>query len=259
MRTARRRWPTSATAARAHSTNRVLAHPHVGVSTMAKRGERQPDHQQHDAGGIGQPAGVRLASFRKDATAEQEADDPDGQVDEERPPPAEVLDHEGAHGGARGTGDRADRPPDGHGHRDLVAGEGLEDEGERRRDEGGGADRLQHPRRDQGAGGRRQAAQHRRHGEDHDRGEERAPAPDPVRQPAGRDQQGGEDDRVGVEDPRERRRRDRREAGRDRREGDEQDRRVEEDGEHGQAGRGEDGPLAARWALRRAARRRSAR
>ena len=86
---------------------------------------------------------------------------PTGQVDEERPPPAEVLDDEGAERRAGGAGDRADRAPDGDGHRDLLAGERLQHERQRRRHQRGGADRLQHAGGDQEPGGRRQAAQHR--------------------------------------------------------------------------------------------------
>ena len=213
---------------------------HDGVGDQGDAGG-----QHDDAERVGQPAGVLLPTLGQHGPTEEEADDADGQVDEERPPPAQVAHHEGAEGRPGGAGDGADGAPDGHRHGDLVAREGLQHERERRRHQDGGAHGFEHLGADEHADGGGETAQHRADGEHHHADEEHLAAPDPVGQPAGGDQQGGEHQGVGVEHPRHRRRARRREGLADGGERHEADRRVEEDGEHGEAGGDEHDPRVA--------------
>ena len=70
----------------------------------------------------------------------------------------------------------------------FVAREGLQHERERRRHEDGGTDRLDHLGDDEHVHGRRESAQHRSEREHDDADEEHPAPPDPVGEPAGRDQ-----------------------------------------------------------------------
>ena len=206
---------------------------------------RQAGREQDGAEGVRHPSRVRLATLGQHPQPERQADQPDGQVDEERPAPAEVLDDQGAQRRSGRAGDRTDRAPDGDRHRDPVPREGLQHQRERGRHERRGAQRLEHARRDQQGHRRRHTAEHRGDREPDDRPEEGAAAADPVGQPAGGDQRRGEHDRVGVQHPRQARCADVREVGADRREGDEQDRRVQEHREHREAGREQHHPGVA--------------
>ncbi len=170
---------------------------------------------------------------------------PDRQVDVESPAPAEVLDDQGTECRAGGPCHGTDRTPDRNGHRDLVTREGLQHERQRRGHERGRGNRLEDASNDEEGNCRCKTAEHRRNGEQHSGRQKHTPPSDAIRQSPRRDEQRGEHDGVGVQDPRQRRRSGRRELGTDRGEGDEQDRRVEEDGEHGQARAGKYDPRIA--------------
>ena len=110
----------------------------------------------------------------------------------------------------------------------LVVGEGVHHERQRRRDQRRGADGLDDAEHDEQLGARRQPAGHRGDGE-HDRaGQEHLAVPDAVGELAGGDEHRGEHDRVGVEHPRQLRRAGVGERRGDVGEGDVEDRRVEE-------------------------------
>ena len=141
--------------------------PLVGLHD-GERQQREARGEQDDAERIGQATRVRLLPLGEHAPPEREADDADRQVDEEGPPPTEVLDDERSERGAERTGDSADCPPDRDGDRDLLAGEGLQHEGERRRHQCSGTDGLQDTGGDEESRRRGEAAQHRGEGEHDD-------------------------------------------------------------------------------------------
>jgi hypothetical protein len=126
---------------------------------------------------------------------------PDGEVDEERPPPPEALDDCRTEGGAERAGHCAGDTPDRYRSRELIVRERVHDQRQGRRDEGGGAGGLEDAEPDEDLGGRRQPAGHGRHREHRRPRQEDAPVTDPVGELPGRDEQGGEDDRVRVQHP----------------------------------------------------------
>src|SRR5262249_31697957 len=121
-------------------------------------------------------------------------------VDEEDPAPARGNQETADRRTGRG-GHRADRGPDADRPGSALAGDGVEQEGERGRGEGGGAGGLEQPRGDEGDRSGRGGAEGGGDGEKDQTEEETALLARAVGDPAGGDEERGEDDRVAVEDP----------------------------------------------------------
>ncbi len=199
--------------------------------------EREPGHaghEQHDAEQVGPRAAGGVADLLEEADRDVEHHEADGEVDEEDPVPARL--HEQAADRRAGRGrDRAGRRPDRHRAAALLGRERGEHERQRRGQERGGAGGLQGAGGDEQGDGVRRGAQDGGEQEDGQAADEDALAPDEVGQAAERDEQRGDDDRIGVQHPRQRGVARPREALLDVREGDVDDEEVEarEEGRHG--------------------------
>ena len=202
--------------------------PHVALDEGQRDGaDAEGEHAEPTRSGNGPGSASRdSTSTRRPAIS---ATTQTGQVDEEHPAPADGVDEEAADRGAEGGGHGAHRAPDGDGDRDPLAGRRPQHEGQRRRCEGGGADRLHEAAGDQE---RRRSGASPHSAEaivnTSEAAEEHPLAAPSVGEPARRHQQGGEHQRVAGEDPRHRVRADVGERRLDGAEGDEQDLGVEE-------------------------------
>ena len=161
----------------------------------------EPDDRQRRAQRI-EPALLGVPRFGYRVREPGQGDGHDGQVHEEDRAPVEVLEQHAAGQRAEGDADAGRARP----HRDRLlplggVGEGVGDDRQGRREDEGGADAGDSPHGDQPAGGvdegRRQAAE----AEDHEARGQRPSPPEPVAQRAARQQEAGEHDRVGVDDP----------------------------------------------------------
>ena len=209
--------------------------PHSGPWTMPRVRRPMPSASSAAPSRSGRPSSGSL-HLVEDADRGERGDQADRHVDEEDPVPAD-LHEEAADRRAEGGGDAGDRRPDADRDRALLGREGGQEEAERGRDHHRRADRLQHAGADQEGdrgGGR---AERRGDGEGEQAGDEDALAADPVGDPPGGDEQGGEDDRVAVQDPGEARQRGVVEGAREVGEGDVDDEQVEAG--HEEADRGD--------------------
>jgi len=143
-----------------------------------------------------------VADLGDDLRAADEGEETEGQVHEEDPAPAR-FDEQTADGRACGSADARDCRPEPDHRRVLARWEHRQDQPERGGRQRSAPDRLENAGADQevdrGRGGRERGADE----EDKEAGEEDALAADDVGELAGGDEHGGEDDRVGAEDPRE--------------------------------------------------------
>jgi hypothetical protein len=188
------------------------------------------------------PVGHHAARLGDVAQRGERGADPDGDVDDEDPRPAEDVGQDAAEEQAEGAAGAGDRAPDAHRAGAIPAlGEGGGDDRQRRGGDQGGAEALHAARDDQhltrvgeSVGGRRRA-------EERDADQEQLAAADEVGGAAAEEQETTEHQRVGVDDPLQLL------GGQvqvllDRRQGDIDDRRVEHDHELGEADDDEGGP-----------------
>ena len=142
-----------------------------------------------------------VARLRDPGEGDGESKDADRDVHEEDPPPPEQVGEEAAD--ERSAGDRgADgRAPRREGAEAVRPAKLVPDEGESRREQRGAAQALQRARDVERGDAPREAAEERRQGEEHDPGHEHQTASVPVGERAGREDQRGEAERVGVDDP----------------------------------------------------------
>ena len=165
-----------------------------------ERGDRQRQHER--ARQVGHPPAAGRTALDQMAAREHHRRDADRHVDEEHEPPVAGGDQQPAERGAEPGRRRGDRGQQRHAVRSALGRERVEHQGKRRRDEKRRPERLQHPERRQRAGRRGDRAQHRRDREQLEPADEDPAAPDEVGQASRRDEEGREDDVVGVEHPR---------------------------------------------------------
>ena len=197
----------------------------LGRLYQAQRERADREREHAGAPQIGDPH-VRVAALAQDPDCEQRRRERDRQVDEEHQAPV-GRDQQPAERRAGGGRDAADGGPDSDRRRSLPRIELGQQQRERGRDQERGADRLHDSRDDQRRRGRRRTAQQRAQREHGKPGDERAPASEAVGERAGGHQQGGEDDRVRVQHPRQAADARSMEAVADRRQGDVDDEQVE--------------------------------
>ena len=194
-----------------------------------RQDERRDRQRQHErALQVGHPPAAGRPALDQVAAREHDRRDADRHVDEEDEPPVADGDQNPAERGAEPGRRGGDGGQQRHAVRAALGRERVEHQGERRRDEQRRPERLEHAERRQRAGRRGDRAQHRRDREQLEPADEDPPPPDEIGQPSRRDEEGREDDVVGVEHPRQGR--DRRVGirARDVREGDVDDRGVDE-------------------------------
>ena len=166
-----------------------------------ERQQREARGQQQGTAQVRQRPPPRRATLDEDAPSEHDGGDPERHVDQERQPPVVRLHQCSPQRRAETGGRRRGRTPQADGVCAPFGRERCDDERERCRDEQCRARGLHGASRDQQAERRRDRAQHRGDGEEHDaRGEHASPAEE-IREPAGGDEERGEDDVVAVEDP----------------------------------------------------------
>ena len=198
---------------------------------------QQGDHERR-TDEVGHPAPPRRPALHELAPGEDERGDAEGEVDEEGPAPAAELDEHAADGRTESGRDGRRGTPEADRVRPPVRREGGDDERQRGRHEHRGTERLHDARRDEQLHRGRGTAQDGGDREDRDPGDERAPPPHEVGEPAEDDEEGREHDVVGVEHPRQPADRGVGERLPDGGEGDVDDRGVEE-GEEGTEARDE--------------------
>ncbi len=174
-------------------------------------------------------SGSRTSSSRR--TPSTSASDAEGQVDEEHPTPAR-LHQEPADRWAERGGRPADRRPQADGRPLAGRAEGGEQQPERGGQHEGAAGGLEDPGADEEFEARSDGAQSRRGGEDPQPEQEGPLAAGPVGPAPGRHQDGGEDDGVRAQHPRQRAQALPVVSGRDAGEGDVDDEQVERRQEH---------------------------
>jgi hypothetical protein len=111
-------------------SERARRPPRSGLYDAQREQRRRGDREDH-AGRIGQRREDRGARLDEPARAPRDHEDADGQVEIERPRPAERLDDPRAERRADRRGERADRAPDAHRDRVPIARDRREDEGVR--------------------------------------------------------------------------------------------------------------------------------
>ncbi len=163
--------------------------------------EREQAARECDEAGHVEAAGFLVARLVQDAQTGRDAGDPDREVDEEDPTPADV-------GRERASDERPDRDgstdrraPDPERGAPLAAVELLRDDRERDGEHRGPADSLHTPRHDQPVRRLRRAAQGRSQREEGDPAEEDTLASSYVAERAGVEQRRREGKGVGVDDP----------------------------------------------------------
>ena len=217
--------------------------PAEHVAAHQAEGDRADagDQQQHADDVEGRRV-VGVARFDQDARAAPERDRAERQVDVERPRPAPGVDDPRADARAERGGQPADGAPQADHDGPLGRRKCRQHDRQRRRHEQRRADALHDARGDQPGDARREAAGQRAEQEDGDADAEDALSAVQVGEPARRHEQGGEDDRVGVEHPREVGRLRAREGAAQGAERRIEDGRVDRDQEDGDAGDEEDEP-----------------
>ena len=170
--------------------------------------------------------GVGVTHLVEQAHAEHERDDAEGQVHEEHPAPAR-LHQQSADRWTEGGGCPADRRPQADGGSLARRAEGGQEQPERGGQHEGTTGGLEDTGADQELERRGDGAQGRRGGEDGQADQEGPLAAGPVGPASGRHQDGGEDDGVGAQHPRERAQALAVVGGRDAGEGDVDDEQVE--------------------------------
>ena len=194
-----------------------------------RQDERRDRQRQHErAQQVGHPPAAGRTALDQMAAREHHRRDADRHVDEEHEPPVAGGDQKPAERGAEPGRPRGDRGQQRHAVRSALGRERVEHQGKRRRDEKRRPERLQHPERRQRAGRRGDRAQHRCDREQLEPADEDPAPPDEVGQASRRDEEGREDDVVGVEHPRQLRDRRLGIRARDIGEGDVDDRGVDE-------------------------------
>ncbi len=187
-----------------HPEQRTVAWAEAPTPRRQREGvERECQHQHERAERIeGRPAGPgRPRPDREGPERESQVEDPQRHVDEEDRPPAGEGDQDPSERGAERRTDRRHRPQQPHGatgprlrHR-LTGQRDGECHHDRR------ADALDRARRDEQPEGRRDAAEQRCHGEHGDPDQEQLPATDEVAEPSRADDQGGDRQEIGQDDP----------------------------------------------------------
>ena len=192
---------------------------------------------------------LATASERMPKTPRHHRADPDGDVDEEDPLPAERLREHAAEQEAERTASAGDGAPDAECAGAVTGpGEGRRDDRERCRRDQGGAQPLQGAGADELSRRRRQPAQQRCDGEERHAREEQALAAEEVSRPAAEQKEPAEEQRVRVDDPLQAAVR-KAEIGLDRRQRDVRDGGVEHDHELREAHEDEDDPAVGRGAF----------
>ena len=111
----------------------------VGPLADPEHDQGEADAGQQEPGEV-EAAGMGLAVLVEEEQAEDEGDDPDGQVDEEDPPPREVGHQQPAEDRSEGRGHRGGDGQDARGPHPLLGGEGAEQHGHAHRGHHAAAD-----------------------------------------------------------------------------------------------------------------------
>ncbi len=192
-----------------------------------QRQDRDRSGQEQGADRVGEGS-LLVTRLDEQSARGDERGKPDQEIDEEDPAPALPVDEHAAEAGTGGGRDGAGRAPKGGRYRPLLEWELREDEPERGWHEDRAADRLERTGSDQHVDVPGQPAHGRGGEEEQHAGEEEAAAAETVGEPPGGNERGGEENVVGVQDPREVGERGVREGGAQVGEGDVHDRHVEE-------------------------------
>ena len=159
---------------------------------------------QADAGPVERLGGAGFTATTHQGERQHDAQHTDRDVEPEHRRPAPALHEDAAeHGPGRGGG-RAERSEQAGGEALPVLGERLQQQGQRRRYDGRGADRLHDAPRDERVDALGACAEQRSPGEEREPQHEEQLVPVAVRQPAHREEQDGEHEVVAVHHPRDR-------------------------------------------------------
>ena len=173
------------------------------LRVAADEAEDQQEEGKREGDDAGEVDRLRVLGEDVDdlALGQDHRPDPDRDVEEEDPLPAEALGDDAAD--QRPDRDRAadHGSPDAERGRPVFAVELLADQGQRGGEHPGAADALQPAREVEQGRVLGDAAEERGEGEDPEPDREHAPAPEPVAERAGGEQEGGEGQRVGIDDP----------------------------------------------------------
>ena len=214
---------------------------------LLRRDDGVDEHDQargdgHRAREVEAPVGHDAARLGDVAQRGERGADPDGDVDDEDPRPAEDVGQDAAEEQAEGAAGAGDRAPDAHRAGAVLAlGEGGGDDRQRRGGDQGGAEALHAARDDQHLARVGERVGGRRRAEERDADQEQPAAADEVGGAAAEEQEAAEHQRVGVDDPLQLLGA-QIQIGLDRRQGDVDDRRVEHDHELREADDDEGGP-----------------
>jgi len=173
--------------------------PLVGLDQRIHQA-RQGQGEEHETRPVGAP-GVRRAGLADLGHGDDHGRHPDGQVDEEDPAPGQAGGQNAAQQRPDSHGQSGDRAPDPEGDAAILAPERLGQQRQRHSEHDRPADALQRPGELEHESAARQAA-HQRRGGEYDQADDVEQAPSVhVGQAAGRQQEGGQAQRVGVHDP----------------------------------------------------------
>ena len=163
---------------------------------------RQPDDRQQRAGRVEAGPRQRPVEVGTSSAPATRATSAHGHVHPEHRTPVEVAQQQPAGHRAEPDADAGGAGPHGDGPLALHrVGEDVGEDGQRRREDQRGPDSGEGPQGDQLRRARRQRRRARREGEQRQPGAQRTPPPEPVAEAPGRQQQSGEHDGVGVDDP----------------------------------------------------------
>ncbi len=175
--------------------------PAVGAAAdepVDQRAERAGE--RHQAEPV-DPTGVRIAGLGDREQSDRDRDNANRKVHEEDPSPGQPAGQHPAEDRAHSDRHAGDGPEDPEGDPAVAAAKRVGEQRQGRREHDRTADTLPGPGQDEEQRGLREAAQQRPDGE-HGRADgEHQPSTEPVRQRAGRQQQGGQRQSVGVDRP----------------------------------------------------------
>ena len=184
---------------------------HERVRPPARRGLDDPVDQRHERGDREagadevERARVGVAALRDEPLPGDERDDDDRHVEPEHGAPREPLEQQAADERPEADADARGRRPDPDRLGALLAREDVHDDRERRGHDHRAADAHRGAQHDQLAGALRERGEHARDAEEDEPGLQRALAPEAVAERAHRQQDAGEGQQVGVDDPLQRR------------------------------------------------------
>ena len=161
----------------------------VAVGPGAGFGQGQGDQDRHDraderghAQDVQREAGVLGADSRQQTSDQVQGDQPDRNVDEEDPVPADVVRQDAAEEGSDKEGDAEDGTEETLVFASLGRSEEISDDCQRDREEGAGTEALDATEQDQLLHGLAEAGQNRSDQEQHDSDEQHRLAPEVVGQ-----------------------------------------------------------------------------